>query len=145
MQLKTSHDNGFNQIVENSNFDLQLNYHNHSSPIYDTSLLNQQTEFNNRIKNTIKIQHNLAEIDLPKIFHDLKYLISAYDTIVGWVTRWNSNNVIFDSGSSYKFKKRDQLLNDLATRYDMTNMKPNQLDLQLQNSTMDSEITTKVS
>ena len=142
-KVKTSHDNDFNSIAENSNFIFDLNHH--SSPIYDSSLLNQQTEFSNAIKNTIKMKHNLAEIDLLKILHDLKCPISAYDTIVGWATRWNSNNVIFDSGSSYKFKKRDQLLNDLATRYDMTNMKPMQLDLQLQNSNMDSEITTKVS
>ena len=118
---------------------------NQLSPIFESILLNQQTEFNNRIKNTIKMKHNLAEIDLLKILHDLKCPISAYDTIIGWATRWNSNNVIFDSSSSYKFKKRNQLLNDLATRYDMTNMKPMQVSLQLQNSNMDSEITTKVS
>ena len=118
---------------------------NQVSPIFESILLNQQTEFNNRIKNTIKMKHNLAEIDLLKILHDLKCPISAYDTIVGWATRWNSNKVIFDSSSSYKFKKRDQLLRDLAMRYDMTNMKPMQVNLQLQNSTIDSEITTKVS
>ena len=73
-----------------------------------------------------------------KILHDLKCPISAYDTIVGWATRWNSNKVISDSSSSYKFKKRDQLLRDLAMRYDMTNMKPMQVNLQLQNSTIDS-------
>ena len=61
-KVKTSHDNDFNSNAENSNFDFELNYHNHSSPIYDSSLLNQQTEFNNRIKNTIKMKHNLAEI-----------------------------------------------------------------------------------
>ena len=75
--------------------------------------------------------HDLAEIDLLKSLHDLKCQISAYDTNVGWATHWNSNKVIFDSGSSDKFKKRDQLLRDLAMRYDMTNMKPGQLDLQL--------------
>ena len=41
---------GFNLIAETSSFDLDFNYHNHSSPIYDCSLLNQQTEFNNKIK-----------------------------------------------------------------------------------------------
>ena len=144
-KVKTSHNSDFNLIAETSNFDLEVNHRNHCLPIYDSSLLNQQTEFNNRIKNTIKLKHNLAEIDLLKILHDLKCPISAYDTIIGWATRWNSNNVIFDSSSNYKFKKRDQLLNDLATKNDMTNMKPMQVDLQLQNSTMDSEITTKVS
>ena len=69
------------------------------------------------------MKHNLGEIDLLKILHDLKCPISAYDAIVGWATHWNSNNVIFDSSSNYKFKKHDQLLRDLATRYDMTNMK----------------------
>ena len=123
-KVKTSHNSDFNLIAETSNFDLEVNHRNHCLPIYDSSLLNQQTEFNNIIKNTIKMKHNLAEIDLLKILHDLKFPISAYDTIIGWATRWNSNNVIFDSSSSYKFKKRDQLLNDLATRYDMTNMKP---------------------
>ena len=66
-------------------------------------------------------------------------------TIVGWATRWSSNNFIFDSSSNYNFKKRDQLLNDLTTRYGMTNMKPVQVDLQLQISNMDGMITTKVS
>ena len=66
-KVKTSHDNDFNSIAENSNFDFDLNYHNHSSPIYDSSLLNQQTEFSNAIKNTIKMKHNLAEIDLLNI------------------------------------------------------------------------------
>ena len=86
-------------IAETSNFDLELNYHNHSSPIYDSSLLNQQTEVNNRIKNTIKINHNLNEIELLKIIRDLKRPILAYDTIVGWKKWWNSNNVIFVSNS----------------------------------------------
>ena len=72
----------------------------------------------------------LAEIDLLKILHDLKCLISACDTVVGWETRWNSNKVIYDLSSSYKIKKQDQLLKDLATRYDMTNMKPMQVNLQ---------------
>ena len=70
------------------------------------------------------MKHNLAKIDLLKILHDLKCPIAAYDTIVGWATRWNFNKVIFDSSSGYKFKKRDHLHNDLATRYDMTNMRP---------------------
>ena len=91
------------------------------------------------------MKHNLAEIVLLKILHDLKCPISAYDTIVGWATCWNSNNVIFDSSSNCKLKKRDQLLRDLAMRNNMTNMKPMQVNLQLQNSNMDSEITTKVS
>ena len=69
------------------------------------------------------MKHNLIEVDLLIILHDLKCLISAYDTIVGWATRWNSNNVIFDSSSNYKFIKYDQLLKDLATRYYMTNTK----------------------
>ena len=133
-----------NLIAETSNFDLELNHCNHSSPIYDSRLLNQQTEFNNSIKNTIKMIHNLAKIDLHKILHDLKCPISAHDTIVGWATHWNPNYVIFDSSSSYKFKKRDRLLHDLVIRYDITNMKPIQVDLQLQNGNMDSEITTKI-
>ena len=53
---------------------------------------------------TIKTKHNLAEIDLLKILHDLKYPISVYDTIVGWATRWNFNKDIFDSNLSYNFK-----------------------------------------
>ena len=55
---------------------------NQLSPIFESILLNRQTVFNNRIKNTIKMKHNLAEIDLLKILHDLKCPISAYDTIV---------------------------------------------------------------
>ena len=113
--VQTLNYNDFNFIAETSNFDHELNYHNHSSPIYGSSLLNHQTEFINRIKNTIEMKHNLAEIDLLKIIHDLKCPISAYDIIVGWATRWDSNNVVFDSGSSYKFNKQVQLLNDLAT------------------------------
>ena len=93
--------------------------------------MNQQTEVSNRIKNTIKMKYNLAEIELLKILHDLKCPISAYHTIVGWATHWNSNNVIFHSSLNYKYEKCHQLLNDLATRYDMTNMKPMQLSLQL--------------
>ena len=80
---------------------------NQLSPIYESILLHQQTEFNNRIKNIIKMKHNLAEIDLLKILHDLKCPISAYDTIVGWATR-----------------------KDLAIRYDMTIMRPMQVSLQ---------------
>ena len=60
-------------------------------------LLNQQTEFNNLIEINIKMKHNLTEIDLMKILYDLRCLISAYDTIVGWAAHWNSNNMIFDS------------------------------------------------
>ena len=116
-----------------------------STPLIDSSLMIQQTEYNNKIKNTMIMNHNLAEIDLLKILHDLKCSNSAYNTIMSWASRWNSNNVHFDSSSSYKFKNRDQLLNDLSLRYDMMNMKPVQHDLQLQNSTMDTEITTKVS
>ena len=37
------------------------------------------------------------------------------------------------------------MLSDLATRYDMNKMKNIQLDPQLQSSTVESEITTKVS
>ena len=85
-KAKTSNDNDFDLIVETSNFDLDFNYHNHISPIFESILLNQQSEFNNRIKNTIKMKHNLAEIDLLKILHDLKCPISASDTIVGWAT-----------------------------------------------------------
>ena len=77
------------------------------------------------------MKDNLAKIDLLKILHDLICPISAYDTIVGWATCWNSNNVIYDSSSNCKFKKRDQLLKDLATRYDMTNMRPMQVSLQI--------------
>ena len=41
-KVKTSQDNNFNFIAETSNFDLfELNYHNHSSLICDSSLLNQ--------------------------------------------------------------------------------------------------------
>ena len=68
------------------------------------------------IKYTFKMQHNLAEIDLYKILHDLKCPNLAYDTIVGWGKHWNSN-----SSSSYEFKKCDQLHNDLAIRYDTNN------------------------
>ena len=131
--------NNFNDCHSSVQADNQL------SPIFQLILLNQQTEINNRIKNTIKMKHNLTEVDLLKILHNLNCSISANDTIVGRATRWNSKNEIFDSSSSYKFKKRDQLLRDLAIRYDMTNMKPMQLNLQLQNSNMNSEITTKVS
>ena len=60
---------------------------NQLSPIFESILMNQQTKFSNRIKNTIKMKHNLAEIDLLKILHDLKCPISAYDIIVGWATR----------------------------------------------------------
>ena len=91
------------------------------------------------------MKHNLVEIDLLKILHDLKCPISAYVNIVGWATLWNSNKIIFDSSLNYKFRKSDQLLKDLAIRYDMTNMKPMQVSLQSQNSNMGSEITTKVS
>ena len=91
------------------------------------------------------MNHNLAKIDFLKILHDLNCPISAYDTIMGWATHWDSNKVIFDSSSNYKFKNCDQLVNDLATRYDLTNMKPNQVNFLLQNSTIYSEITTKVS
>ena len=59
--------------------------------------------------------------------------------------RWNSSDVYFDLASSYKFKKRYQVLNDLTIRYDMISMKPIQHDLQLQNNTMENEITTNVS
>ena len=76
------------------------------------------------------MKYNLAKIDLLKILHELKCPISAYDTIVGWVTRWNSNKLIFDSSFSYKFNNCDQLLRELGTKYDMTNMKPSQVDLQ---------------
>ena len=34
-KVKTSDDNDFNTIAENSNFDLEFNSHNHISPIYD--------------------------------------------------------------------------------------------------------------
>ena len=102
--------NNFNDCQASVQADNQL------SQIFDSSLLNQKTELNNRINNTIKMKHNLAKIDLLKILHDLKYPISAYDTIVGWLTRWNSNNVIFDLSLSYEFKKFDQLLKDLATK-----------------------------
>ena len=34
------------------------------------------------------MKHNLAEIDLFKILHDLKFPISAYNTIVFWATSW---------------------------------------------------------
>ena len=64
---------------------------------------------------------------------------------MSWATRWSSIDVKFDSVSSYKFKNQDQVLNGLAIRYDMINMKPIQHDLQLQNSTMENEISTKVS
>ena len=70
------------------------------------------------------MKHNIAKIDSLEILSDLKCSISAYDTIVGWATRWNSSNVIFDSSLIYKFKKHDQLLNDLTIRYDMTIMMP---------------------
>ena len=55
-------------------FKQTINYHQY---------LNQQTEFNNWIKNSIKMKHNLAKMDFLKILHDLKSSISAYDTIVG--------------------------------------------------------------
>ena len=87
--------NDFNDLHSSVQADNQF------SPIFEFIVLKQQIEFNNRIKNTIKLKHNLAEIDLPNILHDLKCPISAYDTIVDWVTRWNSNNVIFDSSSNY--------------------------------------------
>ena len=94
---------------------------NQVSSIFDFSLLNQQMEFNNSIKNTIKIKYNLAEIDLLKILHDLQRPISVYDSIMGWATCWSSNKVIFDSSLDYKYKRRGQLLKDLATRCNMTN------------------------
>ena len=72
-----SNDIDLNSIAETSNCDLELKYHHYSSLIYDSSLLNQQSEFNNRIKNTIKMKHNLAKIDLLKILHNLKCPISA--------------------------------------------------------------------
>ena len=62
------------------------------------------------------MKYNLAEIDLLKILHDLKFAISAYDTILGWVTHWNSKKNIFHLILNYKFKKLDQLFRDLATR-----------------------------
>ena len=49
----------------------------HSTPFIDSSLMIQQTEYNSRIKNTITMNHNLAEIDLLKILHDLKSPNSA--------------------------------------------------------------------
>ena len=58
--------NDFNHYHSSVQVDNQL------SPIFDFIFLNQQSEFNNRIKNTIKMKHNLAEIDLLKILHDLK-------------------------------------------------------------------------
>ena len=86
-------------------FDVELNNNNHLSPIFDSSLPNQQTEVKNRIKNAMKMKNNQAEIDLLQ----LKCQISAYDTFVSRCMRWNSINVIFDSNSSNKFKKQDQL------------------------------------
>ena len=72
-------------------------------------------------------------------------LILQSHSIMGWTTRWSLNEIMFDSSSSYKFKKRDWLLHDLAIKYDVINMKHKQYNLQLQNRTMDREITTKVS
>ena len=63
------------------------------SPIYDHSLFNHQTKFNNRIKNTIKIKQNLAKTNLLKILHDLKCPFSAYDTILGWTKSWTYNKL----------------------------------------------------
>jgi len=54
----------------------------HSTPLIDSNLMIQQTDYNNRIKNTIKTNHNLAEIDLLKILHDLKCPNSAYNNIM---------------------------------------------------------------
>ena len=40
-KVNTSNDIDLNSIAETSNLDLVLDYHNHSSPIYDSSLRNQ--------------------------------------------------------------------------------------------------------
>ena len=84
----------------NSSFKSDHETNIQSTPLIDSSLMIQQTEYNNRIKNTIKMNHNLAEIDLLKILHDLKCPNSAYNTIMSWASRWNSNNVHFDSSQA---------------------------------------------
>ena len=91
------------------------------------------------------MKHNLADIDLLKMLYNLKCLITAFDNTTSWATRWNSKNIIFDSRSNYKFKKCDQLLKDLSTRYDVNKMKRVQVTLQLQKSSIDGKITKKVS
>ena len=78
-----------------------------SPPICDSILLNQLIEFNNRNKKTIKEKHNLAEIEILKILHDLKCPISVYDTIGLYAGRHvgtPTSKVIFDSSSKYKLK-----------------------------------------
>ena len=91
------------------------------------------------------MKHNLADMVLLKALHDFKCPISAYDAIVDWAMRRNSNKVICGTSSIYKFKKLDHFLNNLATRYDMTNMKPIQCNLHQHSSNMGTEITTKES
>ena len=67
-KAKTSNDIDFNLIHEYTNCDLDLNNNNHCSSIYDSSLLDEKTEFNNRIKITIQMKHNLTRLICLRIY-----------------------------------------------------------------------------
>ena len=66
--------------TESNMVDINIEQHHNfqTMPIYDSGLLEQQTEFISHIKNTINIKHNLAEIDLLKLKRDLKNPNLAY-------------------------------------------------------------------
>ena len=72
------------------------------TPTFDSSLLNQQTKFNNRIKRTIEMKHKLAEINLLRVPQYLNNLNLFYDRIMNWSIYWKFSN-IFYSSSIYKF------------------------------------------
>jgi len=80
-------------------------------------------------------KHTLAEIDLLKLVNDLGCPISAYDNIMKWANKWNTDGLYFCNHDSNNntFKSRSAVLNKLSHRYDLNQTIPFQKTIQLIN------------
>ena len=119
----------------------------HSS---SNNFINQEEKYQIAQPNHAPItKHMLAEIDLLKIVNDLGCPINAYDNIMQWADKWNTDGLSFSNqDASNSFKKRSAVLKKLSHRYDLDHTLPFQKTIELvndQNTNIGQPLTIDVS
>ena len=140
-----------------SNTDSQLVFENENDEIADIQsskrkaltpaqleLVNQEKEFQTRMKNSHQIWSNkdLGKLELLKILFKHKCPNSAYEEIFGWALHYNNlpDSNIFEKGS--KIQRRDAFLKDLQRRRNMEAMKPILKKVEVVQSTKNKKVST---